>query len=56
MIEAGADLKRRLYRVLEAQELTLKDWFIEAAEEYIEQYAQPSLLPNKLILKGNRKP
>lgn len=47
VIEVGATLKRRLYRVLEAQGLTLKDWFIQAAEEHIEHFEQPQLLPKK---------
>lgn len=47
MIEAGAKLKRRLYRVLEAEGLTLKDWFIRTAEEHIEQFDQPRLLPKE---------
>jgi hypothetical protein len=47
VIEAGAELKKRLYCVLEAQGLTLKDWFVRAAEEHIDQYEQPRLLPKK---------
>lgn len=45
MIDVGAPLKRRLYRVLDAQGGTLKDWFIRTAEEHIDQYEQPRLLP-----------
>jgi len=47
VIEAGATLKRRLYRVLEAEGLTLKDWFIRTAEEHVEQFDQPQLLPKR---------
>lgn len=47
VIEVGATLKNRLYHVLEAQGLTLKDWFIQAAEEHIDQFEQPSLLPRE---------
>jgi hypothetical protein len=47
VIEVGAALKHRLYRVLGAQKLTLKDWFIQAAQDHIEEYEQPQLLPRK---------
>lgn len=47
VIEAGAALKQRLYRVLDAEGVTLKDWFIRTAEEHIEQYEQPPLLPKR---------
>jgi hypothetical protein len=47
VIEVGAAFKRRLYRVLGAQKLTLKDWFIQAAQDHIEEFDQPQLLPKK---------
>lgn len=41
VVEAGPQLKKRLYTVLSAQGLTLKDWFIQAAETQISQHEQP---------------
>jgi adenine-specific DNA-methyltransferase len=45
VIEVGPDLKRRLYRTLAEDDSTLKDWFVEAATNYIAEREQPSL-PN----------
>lgn len=47
MIDVGENLKRRLYRVLEVEGMTLKDWFIQTAEEHIAQFDQPRLLPKE---------
>ena len=47
VIEVEPAFKAELYRVLEAQGQTLKDWFIRAAQEHIVQYDQPTLLPLK---------
>ena len=43
VIEAGRDLKRRLYLTLAGDNLTLKDWFVDAATNYIAEREQPSL-------------
>ncbi len=57
VIEVGEAFKRRLYSVLAAQGLTLKDWFVRTAAEHIDQYEQPSLLPEtKAVSSGDRKP
>lgn len=57
VIEVGPDLKRRLYRVLGAQGVTLKDWFLRTAEEHIDQYEQPPLLPHgRPVPKDDRLP
>jgi hypothetical protein len=57
VIDAGAPLKRRLYRVLDAQGVTLKDWFIRTAEEHIELYEQPRLLPQERpVPKDDQQP
>jgi hypothetical protein len=57
VIEVGPDLKRRLYRVLDAQGVTLKDWFLRTAEEHIDQYEQPLLLPQgQPVPKDDRLP
>lgn len=57
VVEAGADLKRRLYGVLEREGLTLKDWFVRAAEDHIDEHQQPRLLPTeKTVSKDSRKP
>jgi len=44
VIEAGRELKQRLYRSLAGDNLTLKDWFVDAATKYISEREQPSLL------------
>lgn len=45
MIEVGPDLKRRLYAALAGDGSTLKNWFVEAATNYIAEREQPNL-PN----------
>ena len=57
VVEIDAALKRRLYSILAGQGMTLKDWFIRAAGEHIEQFEQPSLpVQQPPVLKGRRKP
>jgi hypothetical protein len=57
VIDVGAPLKRRLYRVLDAQGVTLKDWFSRTAEEHIDQYEQPRLLPQgRPVPKDDKQP
>jgi hypothetical protein len=46
VIEVDGELKRQLYIVLAAKALTLKDWFVQQAKEFIEEHHQPRLLPN----------
>lgn len=43
MIEMDPDLKRRLHTVLVAQGTTMKDWFIDRAEQYLQDLNQPDL-------------
>jgi hypothetical protein len=43
VIEVGRELKQRLYRTLAGDNLTLKDWFVDAATNYISEREQPSL-------------
>jgi hypothetical protein len=45
VIEVGPDLKRKLYAALAGDNSTLKDWFVEAATNYIAEREQPNL-PN----------
>lgn len=47
VIEVEPAFKHALYRVLKAQDRTLKDWFVQAAQDHIDQYQQPTLLPLK---------
>ena len=43
VLEVEPLLKRRLYSTLALEHKTLKDWFIEKAEEYLQSQQQPSL-------------
>ena len=47
VIEVEPAFKDALYGVLKAQDQTLKGWFIKAAQEHIDHYNQPTLLPLK---------
>jgi hypothetical protein len=44
VVEVDPDLKRRLYSALAIENSTLKDWFIDAARQYVAEREQP-LLP-----------
>lgn len=50
VIEVGSDFKRRLYAALAGDGSTLKDWFVEAATNYIAECEQPNL-PNLIRTK-----
>jgi len=52
VIEVSPDLKRRLYATLAGDGSTLKDWFVEAATNYIAEREQPNL-PN--LVRTKRK-
>ena len=43
VIEVETGLKRDLYAVLERERLTLKEWFIRRASNYVADAVQPSL-------------
>lgn len=43
VIEVGPDLKRKLYSALAGDNSTLKDWFVDAATNYIAEREQPRL-------------
>ena len=43
VVEFDPALKRRLYSALAERNLTLKDWFVEAAKDFVEQHRQPRL-------------
>ena len=45
VIEVEVELKNRLYSILAAQGMTLKDWFIKSAEDHMDEYEQPLLIP-----------
>ncbi len=42
MIEVDPDLKRRLYSALAMKNLTLKQWFVELAEQHVSAQAVSS--------------
>lgn len=47
VLEVSPDLKRRLYSELALENKTLKDWFIIAAEEFLQERQQPNLFKVK---------
>jgi hypothetical protein len=48
VLEVDPELKQRLYSELALEGKTLKDWFIETANEYIRDQQQPSIFePSK---------
>jgi hypothetical protein len=51
VVEVDPDLKRRLYSALAIENSTLKEWFIDAARQYVAEREQP-LLP--AITKNNQ--
>jgi len=52
VVDIDPALKRRLYSVLALENSTLKGWFIQSAERYIEEKREPSLPTKK---KGSAK-
>lgn len=47
VIEIEPTLKRKLYSVLAMENLTLKDWFIQLAENYVKEKFGPYSKENK---------
>lgn len=43
VLEIEPLLKRRLYSALQLEHMSLKDWFIARAEEYVQEQQQPGL-------------
>ena len=43
VLEVDADLKRQMYTALTHEGLTLKDWFIAQAQDFIEHHSQLNL-------------
>lgn len=41
VVEIEPELKRKLYSVLAMESLTLKDWFIKEANQYVEDKTRP---------------
>jgi hypothetical protein len=52
VVDVDLALKRRLYSALAMEASTLKEWFIQAAERYLEERRAPSPQPPK---KGSAK-
>ena len=43
VIEVDPELKRELYAILARDRSTLKDWFVQRANNYVASSVQPSL-------------
>ncbi len=41
VLEISPDLKKQIYSILALEQKTLKDWFIEQAEEYVRKKKNP---------------
>lgn len=55
VIEIDRELKRRLYSSLASRGLTLKDWFIVTAGEFIQAEKQPTLFDGDNEKKGKEQ-
>lgn len=56
VLEIDPQLKRRLHSAVALEHKSLKDWFIQRAEEYLQNQQQPSLFgsrPAKSELDSN---
>jgi hypothetical protein len=53
VIEVDPAFKHKLYSVLAAADSTLKEWFINAAQDFISEHEQPRL-PN--LVADRKKP
>jgi len=56
VVDVQPEAKRRLYAALSMSGTTLKDWFIQSANDYCEAQLQPSLLPVKASKIGETAP
>jgi hypothetical protein len=54
VIEVDPTLKRRLYSALAMENSTLKQWFVDAAKQYVAEHEQPNL-PEIAPKKGTAK-
>ena len=54
VVEVEPSLKRQLYSVLAIESSTLKDWFIQSAENYIKDKAE-SIQKPKRTRPGSKK-
>ena len=53
VVEIDPDLKRQLYSALAIDSLTLKDWFIAAAESFVAERSRKS---SRAVTKGKSQP
>ncbi|MFK5948276.1 MAG: hypothetical protein QM500_05865 [Methylococcales bacterium] len=52
VIEVDPGIKHELYEALGKEDLTLKDWFLMNADEFLKDKGQISLFPHMEGLKG----
>jgi hypothetical protein len=53
VIEVDPEFKKALYKVLRLKDLTMKDWFVQQAEEFMENADQLILFPKSKTEKVN---
>lgn len=46
VIEIDPEKKQKLYEVLDSERTTLKSWFLERVDSYLEEQLQPSMFPS----------
>jgi len=56
VLEIEPLLKRRLYSALQLERMSLKDWFIAKAEEYVQSQQQPGLFGTATTNQPGGKP
>lgn len=54
VVEVDPGLKRRLYSVLAIENLTFKQWLIDAIEQYLDEHEQPRL-PGTTKSRGGKR-
>lgn len=55
VLEIDPEIKRKLYLSLEKDQMTLKEWFLDSAENFITNKNQTDLFTNKKHNHGKNK-
>jgi hypothetical protein len=55
VLEIDAELKRKLYSVLENEQQTMKEWFVKEAEVFIYEHNHPFLFNDHIDHKMEKR-